>query len=78
MRFTKPSLTLDEQVEHLLARGMMGDRDAMRKRLASVNYCRLSAYWHTFRDRGGERGSSPAPTSRSCGGGTCSTVSFDC
>ncbi len=49
MKFTKPALSLDQQVELLIARGMEGDRKHIRRRLASVNYYRLSAYWHTFR-----------------------------
>lgn len=49
MQFTKSALSLDQQVELLVTRGMVGDRQRMRRRLASVNYYRLSAYWHTFR-----------------------------
>lgn len=49
MKFTKPALSLDQQVELLVSRGMEGDRKHIRRRLASVNYYRLSAYWHTFR-----------------------------
>jgi abortive infection bacteriophage resistance protein len=45
MKYQKPALTFDEQVEQLLSRGMSGDRDKMRRRLASVSYYRLSGYW---------------------------------
>ncbi len=55
MRFEKPALTLEQQVAHLVARGMTGDPDRMADRLATVNYYRLSAYWHTFRTRDAER-----------------------
>lgn len=54
VRFTKPALAIDQQVDLLLARGMTGDRDRMRRRLRHVNYYRLSAYWHTFRRPGGD------------------------
>ncbi len=50
VRFAKPALSLDQQVELLVRRGMQGDWKDIRRRLASVNYYRLSAYWHTFRD----------------------------
>lgn len=49
MKFIKPTLTLDEQVALLIQRGMHGDSKRIGRRLASVNYYRLSAYWHTFR-----------------------------
>lgn len=49
MRFIKPALTLEQQVAHLQAHGMLGDPATMRRRLESVNYYWLSAYWHTFR-----------------------------
>ena len=46
VRYTKPALTLDEQVEKLLKRGMLGDKDEMRRRLEVVSYYRLSGYWY--------------------------------
>lgn len=49
MKFAKPPLTLDQQVALLFARGLQGEPKRIRRRLASVNYYRLSAYWHTFR-----------------------------
>lgn len=49
MEYTKPPLTLDQQVNLLLSRGMDGDRSLMTARLQSVNYYRLSGYWHPFR-----------------------------
>jgi len=55
VKYTKPALSLDQQVEHLRAKGMVGDPAEMARRLATVNYYRLSAYWHTFRENGGER-----------------------
>ncbi len=54
MRFIKPALTVEQQVAHLQSRGMLGEPAKMRRCLESVNYYRLSAYWHTFRERGGE------------------------
>jgi len=51
-RYTKPALTFDEQVDRLLRRGMIGDREAIKSRLSTVNYYRLSAYWYPFRKHG--------------------------
>ena len=42
MRYQKPPLTFDEQVQHLINSGVQGDPAVMRERLASVNYYRLS------------------------------------
>ena len=50
MIYSKPALTFDQQVELLVSRGMTGDRDLMRTRLATVNYYRLSGYWYPFRN----------------------------
>lgn len=49
MKFQKPALTLDQQADLLLDRGMVGDHARMTERLCWVNYYRLSAYWHTFK-----------------------------
>jgi len=51
MKYTKPPLTLDQQADLLLKRGMAGDRDEMISRLKSVNYYRLSGYCYPFRNR---------------------------
>jgi abortive infection bacteriophage resistance protein len=50
MRYAKPPLTFEEQADLLLGRGLLGDRATMISRLQSVNYYRLSGYWHTMRD----------------------------
>jgi abortive infection bacteriophage resistance protein len=52
MKYTKPPLTLERQADLLLSRGMQGDKNLIVQRLASVNYYRLSGYWHPFRDSG--------------------------
>ncbi len=49
MSYTKPPLTFEQQADHLIARGMRGDRDLMITRLKAVNYYRLSGYWYPFR-----------------------------
>lgn len=49
MKYEKPSLTLDEQVQLLRERGMEGDPGLMAERLAVVSYYRLSGYWFPFR-----------------------------
>jgi abortive infection bacteriophage resistance protein len=53
VKFTKPPLTFDQQVQHLQVHGMGGDPAVIKRRLEAVNYYRLSAYWHTFRTPGG-------------------------
>ena len=54
MRYTKPPLTIEQQADQLLRRGMQGDRSLIIDRLASVNYYRLSGYWIPFREPSGE------------------------
>ena len=50
MKYAKPPLTLEQQADQLLHRGMVGDRDLMIARLRSVSYYRLSGYWFPFRN----------------------------
>lgn len=46
MKYTKPALTVDEQLEKLRQRGMrIADPDTARERLLHINYYRLRAYW---------------------------------
>ena len=54
MRYSKPYLTLDDQVARLKRRGMGGDEEFIKLRLQSVSYYRLSGYWHPFRVEGGD------------------------
>jgi abortive infection bacteriophage resistance protein len=54
MKFTKPALSFPDQADLLISRGLLADRDALIRRLEQVNYYRLSAYWHSFRDPGTE------------------------
>lgn len=49
MRYTKPALTLAEQADQLLRRGMKGDRALMMDCLAVASYYRRDGYWHPFR-----------------------------
>ena len=49
MRYSKPPLSVEEQADLLLTRGMLGDRTEIVRQLSVVNYYRLSGYWHTFR-----------------------------
>jgi abortive infection bacteriophage resistance protein len=49
MKFAKPFRSIDEQVALLVSRGMLGDAETIRRRLDTVNYYRLSAYWHSDR-----------------------------
>ena len=47
--FEKPSLTLDEQIEHLRGKGMLIENEnSARHWLTHASYYRLSAYWLYF------------------------------
>lgn len=49
MKFTKPALTLAQQVDLLVERGMtVADRHRLERILGSISYYRLSAYWYTY------------------------------
>ena len=49
MRFTKPPLSHDEQIDLLIERGLsIPDRDRARHYLTHINYYRLGAYWLPF------------------------------
>lgn len=54
MRYSKPALSLAQQVALLQSRGMEGDPAEIEARLATVSYYRLSAYWYPFRQAGTE------------------------
>lgn len=54
MKYTKPALSFPDQADLLIGRGLNGDRDKLIRRLEQVNYYRLSAYWYSFRQPGGD------------------------
>ncbi len=46
MKYSKPALTLDQQIDQLVRRGMtVRDRDRALQQLRHINYYRLRAYW---------------------------------
>lgn len=49
MKYTKPPLSIPQQVDLLLSRGMTGDPLVIADRLTVVHYYRLSGYWYPFR-----------------------------
>ncbi len=49
MKYTKLPLTFEQQADLLLSRHMIADKQTLIARLQSVNYYRLSAYWHPFK-----------------------------
>lgn len=51
MKYTKPPLSYDKQADILIKRGLQADKDALIKRLQSVNYYRLSGYLYPFRKK---------------------------
>lgn len=51
VKYSKKALNFDEQAALLQARGMLGDHEVIKRRLGAVNYYRLSAYWHPFKDQ---------------------------
>ena len=49
MTYSKPALTLDQQIEHLQSCGMiLPDQQQTKRDLAHKNYYRLRAYWLPF------------------------------
>lgn len=51
MEHEKPFLTLGQQADQLMQRGMLCDRDCLMQCLASVGYYRLSGYWHIYKTK---------------------------
>lgn len=50
MKYEKPHLSFEQQLDHLVSRGMIcADRDAAISTLANLGYYRLSAYAYPFR-----------------------------
>lgn len=49
MKFDKQPLTLEQQADLLLFRGLIADKQVLINRLSVVNYYRLSAYLYPFR-----------------------------
>lgn len=50
MKYNKPSRTVEEQAELIISRGLLvDDKSELINILKSVNYYRLSAYWHPFK-----------------------------
>ncbi len=49
MEYAKQPLTLEQQADQLLDRGLIAERDVLIACLRSVNYYRLSGYLHPFR-----------------------------
>jgi abortive infection bacteriophage resistance protein len=74
--FTKPSLTITEQISHLQGCGMsVADPVRAEQWLAHVSYYRLSGYWHIYKDR-----SAPGQTRFSAGTNfdeVCELYNFD-
>lgn len=57
MRFAKPALTVEQQIEQLEKRGMaIPDRDRAAHYLTHINYYRLRAYWLPFEEETGDGG----------------------
>lgn len=51
MNYTKPPLSIDEQINLLIKRGMIiTNRDRAARYLAHINYYRLRAYWLPFEE----------------------------
>ncbi len=50
MKYNKPALTFPQQADRLVMRGLGGNRELIEKRLAAVNYYRLSGYLYPFRN----------------------------
>ena len=51
MRYNKLPLTLQQQADLLIKRGLIAEPSLLIKRLEFVNYYRLSAYWYPFKNK---------------------------
>jgi abortive infection bacteriophage resistance protein len=49
MKFDKTPLTIEQQADLLLSRGLIADKEVLMNRLTVVNYYRLSMYIYPFR-----------------------------
>lgn len=49
MKYTKISLSFEDQADLLLSRGLVANRDELIGRLKAVNYYRLTGYLHPFK-----------------------------
>lgn len=52
MEYIKPWVSLEEQADLLIGRGLLGDRKVIIERLKSVGYYRLTGYLHVFKLKG--------------------------
>ena len=50
MRYTKPALTIEQQADRLISRGLIADRTRLIEILTNVSYYRLSGYFFPHRD----------------------------
>ncbi len=50
MKYSKPSLTFEDQANKLIKRGLIADKKKLVRCLKSVSYYRLSGYWHPFKN----------------------------
>jgi abortive infection bacteriophage resistance protein len=55
VKYDKPPLTIDQQIDLLLSRGLtIPDRDRAARFLTHINYYRLRAYWMPFEELSGD------------------------
>ena len=54
MIYAKSALTVEQQADQLIARGLVAERSELIARLKVVNYYRLSGYLYPFRVRGAD------------------------
>lgn len=55
MKYKKTALTFEKQADILIKRGLLATREDLTNKLSVVNYYRLSAYWHPFREKDSEK-----------------------
>lgn len=56
MEYMENALSIEEQIDSLLSKGMIADRERMVFCLSNVSYHRLSGYWHPCRQKTSEDG----------------------
>lgn len=70
MKYLKPHLSISDQADQLIKRGLIAKKSDLENRLTDVSYYRLSSYWYPFRRQNPAGGSVPLDD-------LCSNTSLD-
>ena len=51
MKYNKCELTIEDQADLLIGKGLIASRNDLIEKLSRVSYFRLSGYWIPFKDK---------------------------